>query len=54
MNGSIFRGVDFTGTDWGEQNKNIAFRLGVEPGLVAAARRHFGMVLMTLRASLSR
>ena len=45
MNGNIFRGVDFTGTDWGEANKNIASRLGVEPGLVAAARRHFGMVL---------
>ena len=45
MNGNIFRGVDFTGTDWGEPNKNIASRLGVEPGLVAAARRHFGMVI---------
>ena len=45
MNGSIFRGVDFTGTDWGERNKDIAARLGITPGLVAAARRHFGMVL---------
>ena len=40
----MFRGVDFTGTDWGERNIDIAARLGVEPGLIAAARRHFDMV----------
>ena len=45
MNGSIFRGVDFTGTDWGEKNKDIAARFGITPDLVAAARRHFGMVI---------
>ena len=42
---SVFRGVDFTGTDWGERNIDIAARLGVEPGLIAAARRHFDMVM---------
>jgi len=45
MNGNIFRGLDFGGTDWGESNKSIAARLGAAPELVAAARRHFGMVL---------
>lgn len=39
---SIFRGFDFTGTDWGDRNKDIAARLGCAPGVVAAARRHFG------------
>lgn len=42
---SVFRGVDFSGTDWYERNVVIAKRLGVEPVLVAAARRHFDMVL---------
>ena len=42
---SVFRGVDFSGTDWGERNIVIAERLGVDPGLVAAAKRHFDMVL---------
>lgn len=42
---SFFRGVDFTGTDWGRRNIDIAADLGVEPYLVSAARRHFGMVL---------
>lgn len=40
---SIFRGFDFTGTDWADRNKDIAARLGCAPGVVAAARRHFGM-----------
>lgn len=42
---SIFRGVDFTGTDWGRRNIDIAAELGVDAGLVSAARRYFGMVL---------
>lgn len=42
---SIFRGVDFTGTDWAERNIDIASRLECDPGLVSAARKHFGMQL---------
>ena len=42
---SVFRGVDFTGTDWADRNVDIAGRLGCDPALVAAARRHFGMVV---------
>ena len=44
---SVFRGVDFTGTDWADRNADIAERLGVDPSLVAAARRHFGMETST-------
>lgn len=40
---SMFRGFDFTDTDWADRNKDIAARLGCAPGVVAAARRHFGM-----------
>ena len=42
---SHFRGFDFTGTDWAEANRVIAARLGAEENLVAAARKHFGMVV---------
>lgn len=42
---SHFRGFDFTGTDWGETNRAIAARLGADENLVAAARKHFGMVV---------
>lgn len=42
---SHFRGFDFTGTDWGETNRAIAARIGADENLVAAARRHFGMVV---------
>ena len=42
-NHNIFRGVDFTGTDWGERNVDIAKRLFCDPVLVSHARRHFGM-----------
>lgn len=42
---SIFRGIDFSGTEWNERNVDIAARLGVEPELVSKARKHFGMVV---------
>ena len=41
---SMFRGVDFTGVDWGERNKDIAARLGTDQVRVAQARAHFGFV----------
>ena len=42
---SVFRGFDFTGTDWADRNVDIAARLGCDPVLVAQARQHFGMVI---------
>lgn len=44
-NYNIFRGVDFTGTDWGDRNVDIAKRLFCDPVLVSHARRHFGMAV---------
>lgn len=42
---SIFRGVDFTGVDWSERNKDIAARLGTDQVRVAQARARFGFVM---------
>ena len=41
---SMFRGVDFTGVDWGERNKDIAARLGTDEVRVAQARAKFGFI----------